>query len=565
MTLRCALYARYSSDQQRAASIEDQFRVCREHAAREGWKIAGAYKDSAISGDSMILRPGIQALLEDARRGMFEILVAEALDRVSRDQADVATLYKHLRFAGVTVVTLAEGEISDLHVGLKGTMNALFLKDLAAKTHRGLRGRVEQGRSGGGLCYGYDVVKSFDGAGEPVRGGRTVNEAEAEVVRRVFREFADGVSPRAIARRLNGEGIPGPSGRLWTDSTIRGHARRGTGLLNNELYIGRLVWNRQRYIKDPETGKRVSRINPPEEWIVREVPELRIVDDDLWQAVKRRQGEIKEQYADVIEATQSALANRLNGAHRPRHLLSGLLECGVCGGPYAMRGQDRYGCSNHIMTGACSNGRGIRRSVIEERVLSGLKDRLMAPEAAAEAMRAYAEETNRLNRERRASGASDRKELADIGKKIAAMVAAIEDGGYVRGMSDRLRELEARQDELNERLSAAPADLPDIHPNIADIYRRKVERLGEALEHPEDRDAAASAIRGLIERIVLAPGEKWAEMDAVLHGDLGTILEWAGNGSEKAKTDIPVPEMSVSVVAGACSHLYRTKFIWKKS
>ncbi len=565
MTLRCALYARYSSDQQRAASIEDQFRVCREHAAREGWKIAGTYKDSAISGDSMILRPGIQALLEDARRGLFEILVAEALDRVSRDQADVATLYKHLRFAGVTVVTLAEGEISELHVGLKGTMNALFLKDLAAKTHRGLRGRIEQGRSGGGLCYGYDVVKSFDGAGEPVRGGRTVNEAEAEVVRRVFREFAGGVSPRAIARRLNGEGISGPSGRLWTDSTIRGHAKRGTGLLNNELYIGRLVWNRQRYIKDPETGKRVSRINPPGEWIVREVPELRIVDDDLWQAVKHRQGEIKVQYADVIEATQSALANRLNGAHRPRHLLSGLLECGVCGGPYAMRGQDRYGCSNHIMTGACSNGRGIRRAVIEERVLSGLKDRLMAPEAAAEAMRAYAEETNRLNRERRASGASDRKELADIGKKIAAMVAAIEDGGYVRGMSDRLRELEARQDELNERLSAAPADLPDIHPNIADIYRRKVEGLAEALDHPEDRDAAASALRSLIERIVLTPGEKWAEMEAVLHGDLGTILEWAGNGPEKAKTDIPVPEMSVSVVAGARNHLYRTKFIWKKS
>ena len=139
MTLRAALYARYSSDQQRAASIEDQFRICREHADREGWKIAGAYRDAAVSGDSVILRPGVQALLEDARRGAFEIVVAEALDRVSRDQADVAVLYKHLRFAGVMIVTLSEGEINELHVGLKGTMNALFLKDLAAKTHRGLR------------------------------------------------------------------------------------------------------------------------------------------------------------------------------------------------------------------------------------------------------------------------------------------------------------------------------------------------------------------------------------------------------------------------------------------
>ena len=179
------------------------------------------------------------------------------------------------------------------------------------------------------------------------------------------------------------------------------------------------MWNRLRYVKNPETGKRVSRINPPEDWIVAEVPDLRIVDDALWKAVKDRQGEITEQYATVIEATHTARANRLNGAHRPRHLLSGLLECGVCGGPYAMRGQDRYGCSNHVMTGTCSNGRGIRRAVIEERVLSRLKDRLMAPEAAAAPMKAYVEETNRINRERRAAGASDRKELAEVEKKIA--------------------------------------------------------------------------------------------------------------------------------------------------
>ena len=117
MKLHAALYTRYFSDQQRAASIEDQFRICRERAAHEGWQVVGTYEDTAVSGANMILRPGIQALLEDARRGRFGILVAEALDRVSRDQADVATVYKHLRFA---VVTLAEGEISELHVGLKG-------------------------------------------------------------------------------------------------------------------------------------------------------------------------------------------------------------------------------------------------------------------------------------------------------------------------------------------------------------------------------------------------------------------------------------------------------------
>ena len=92
---------------------------------------------------------------------------------------------------------------------------------------------------------------------------------------------------------------------------------------------------------------------------------------------------------------------------------------------YATRGQDRYGCSNHVMTGSCANGRGIRQTVVVERVLAGLKDKLMAPEATAEAMKTYAEETNRLDRERRASGATGRKKLADIEKRIATMTAAI--------------------------------------------------------------------------------------------------------------------------------------------
>ena len=224
MTLRCALYARYSSDQQRAASIEDQFRVCREHAEREGWKIAGAYRDAAISGDSVILRPGIQGLLEDARRGLFEVVVAEALDRVSRDQADVATLYKHLRFAGVMIVTLAEGEIDELHVGLKGTMNALFLKDLAAKTYRGLRGRVEAGKSGGGICYGYDVVKLHDKAGASLSGA----SAASTRPRRRSSGASFGSSPRGPARaRSRGVSTrtasPAPragSGPTWINSEL---------------------------------------------------------------------------------------------------------------------------------------------------------------------------------------------------------------------------------------------------------------------------------------------------------------------------------------------------------
>src|ERR1035437_9087390 len=146
MTLRAVIYARYSSENQREASIDDQISLCRERISLEGWTLINAFGDAAISG-ATTTRPGYQALIEGAREAAFDVVVAEALDRLSRDQEDVAALFKRMQFAGIKIITLAEGEISELHVGLKGTMNALFLKDLAQKTHRGLRGRVEAGRS----------------------------------------------------------------------------------------------------------------------------------------------------------------------------------------------------------------------------------------------------------------------------------------------------------------------------------------------------------------------------------------------------------------------------------
>jgi len=283
--MRAVIYARYSSDNQRDASIDDQVRQCRKRIDSDGWRLTEVYSDHAISGAST-LRPGYQKMLEDARNGGFDVLIAEAMDRLSRDQEDIAGLYKQLSFADIQIITLSEGEVNELHVGLKGTMNALFLKDLAQKTRRGLEGRVRQGKSGGGNAYGYDVVKKMDAAGEPIRGERRINEAEAAIIVRIFDEFIQGRSPKKIAHALNHEGVPGPTGNTWGPSTIHGNWRRGTGILNNELYIGRLVWNRQRFIKDPNTGKRQARPNPEKEWVIEGVSHLRIVDQDLWDRVK---------------------------------------------------------------------------------------------------------------------------------------------------------------------------------------------------------------------------------------------------------------------------------------
>jgi site-specific DNA recombinase len=162
--MRVSIYARYSSDKQREESIEDQVRLCEERAARENWRVVKRYTDHAISGASLI-RPGIQALMQDAQSGKFDLVLTESLDRISRDQEDIAGVYKRLRFAGVKMHTLSEGEIAELHIGFTGTMSALYLKNLGEKTWRGQSGRVRAGKSGGGNCFGYDVVRSVSKAG----------------------------------------------------------------------------------------------------------------------------------------------------------------------------------------------------------------------------------------------------------------------------------------------------------------------------------------------------------------------------------------------------------------
>lgn len=320
---RVAIYARYSTDLQSQASIEDQIRLCEERVRSLGGTVVQTYTDHAISGASLI-RPGIQMLMQDAASGQYDMVFADALDRISRDQEDIAGVYKRLTFAGVSMATLSEGEISQLHIGLKGTMNALFLKDLADKTRRGLRGRIEKGRSGGGKSFGYDIVHGEE------RGKRTINELEANVVRRIFEDYAAGKSPKAIAVQLNKEGIAGPTGSAWGQSTINGNRQRGTGILNNELYIGQLVWNRLRYMKEPGSGKRVSKLNPEDKWIRQEVPELRIIGEELWQKVRARQEGLTR-------------APELWQTNRPKNLFSYLIKCGKCGGGCSTVSSGRIG------------------------------------------------------------------------------------------------------------------------------------------------------------------------------------------------------------------------------
>ncbi|RQP04040.1 MAG: recombinase family protein [Paracoccus sp. BP8] len=550
--MKVAVYARYSSDLQREASIADQFRMCRLRAEKEGWQVVEEYSDHSISGSSMIQRPGLQALVMDSVRGRFDMVLAEALDRVSRDQEDIAGIYKRMRYADVKMFTLSEGEINELHVGLKGTMNALFIKDLADKTRRGQRGRIEAGKSGGGNSYGYDVVKKFDGNGEAVRGDRTINPLQAEVVRRIFRDYATGKSAKRIAVELNGDGVEAPSGGDWGFSTINGNQKRGNGILNNEMYVGKLVWNRQRFIKDPDTGKRQARPNPESEWVIQEAPELRIVEDALWAAVKERQKTVKHERRD----DGAEVENHFRDRRRPKYLLSGLTKCGCCGGGYSMISAQLVGCSTRRNKGTCQNSMNIRRDALEERVLNALRHNLMQPELFKEFCEEFTREMNRLRMEGRATIDAAEAEIMKIDReldKLMKLILASGSDDAPTRMMKQMKELEARQKELQAFLAEAEEPPPLLHPNMAHHYRAQVEELYTALQ--EDSEArrmdATDVLRSLVKEIVLTPDPQSGELQIEVHGDLAGILTIA---LERKKPAEGAGGSQSEMVAGTCSN-----------
>ena len=427
---------------------------------------------------------------------------------------------------GAVRATLHGNEIGAMHIGMLGTMAQLYLSDLREKTWRGQLGRALQGKLPGGKAYGYDVVVPRDanaGAGE-----RLINPAEAAIVRRIFEEFAAGHSPRAIAKRLNKERVRGPGGRPWGDTTIRGQAARGNGILNNALYAGRLEWNRCGYMKDPRTGKRVARPNPREKWEVISVPKLRIVDDKLWNRVKARQKTLR------VAMSRQTSGNALNRAHRRRYLLSGLLVCGLCGGGYTIVGQDRYGCANHRSKGTCSNALAINRKELEERVLSALRERLLAPELVADFVGAFNAEVKRIASEADGERERARRTVSDTERKIAAVIKAIEDGAYNTALKERLAALETEKATAATVLTGAkPPLVVRLHPNLPALYRKKVERLAEALGRPETAAEAGEIIRTLIERIVFSP--QGNSLTAQLFGDFVKLANFAESADMKNK------------------------------
>lgn len=408
---RAFIYSRYSTDLQNEKSVEDQIELCKTYARRIGLTVIGCEHDRAKSGAAIFGRPGLGRILDAAKAGRFDVLVSEAPDRISRDMADLAGIHKTLEFCNIEMNCVNGGNMDTLRVGMHGMVGQMQREEGAKKVRRGMAGVVRDGRSAGGRAYGYRPI-----LGKP--GELEIVEAEGCVIRRIFTAYAAGASPRAIAATLNGESIAPPRGKNWNASTINGNGKRGHGILRNSLYAGTQIWNRVRMVKDPATGRRVSRVNPETEWQTTAAPHLRIVDQGLFDQVQMRKASVGGDHA--------------HSAPRSRRVLSGLLRCGCCGGGMSIIGSDRSGpriqCSVFKETGACHNGSRFYIEKIEQLVVDALRLQLSNPKLIREYVKAYRDERNHIEAEARRGRSTLEKELSKAKAEIQRTVSSIAKG-----------------------------------------------------------------------------------------------------------------------------------------
>jgi site-specific DNA recombinase len=477
-------YARYSSDRQNEASIEDQLRRLRTYAAEHGYKIASrlTFTDHAISG-STTLRPGFEALMSAVKRREIDVLLVEDTSRLSRDNADALHVYKTLAFFGVQLLALSDGIDSSMRsaklaYSVKALMSDLYLDDLRDKTLRGLQGRAHAGLSTGALAIGYRSValpcrnKRSAGNGFKIE----VDRKNAAIVRRIFKLFTAGHSQAAIAKLLNTEGVESPRDYTrherktgWAAASIR-------TILTNERYRGIWRFNQRRWMREPGTNRRVPQLNPPSAIITYERPDLAIIADDTWELAQER-----------IRLTQAKYSSASSGRYRRVdlsncHVLSTLLRC-ECGSAVHIHGgyskRRYYGCVN-ARRGRCENRSSLREDIAQRRLLEKLVQLLSLSPQVAEIRRAVAIALRRSRGNPRALTRLQRRAEA-LEARVRNLVDMIGDGQRSTALTHALQQAEAElalhRAEISKILidakhPARVASQDEVDRKLADLERQ---------------------------------------------------------------------------------------------
>lgn len=502
--LRAAIYGRYSTEKQSGASIPDQFRVGERLAERHDFEVVAHYSDAAISGGTA-QRPGYQQMLEAARRGEFDVIVAEDTSRLWRNMAEQAPRLAELTDLGIAVVTHdldTRAESGGMLAAIHGASSEQYRREIGRRTRRGLEGLARQQKPTGGRAYGYETRD----------GDRVVHIGRAAIVREIFARFASGDSLRSIANDLNARGIPSPgadwkrstktSDGLWRVSAL--HA-----MLRNDLYSGRLIWNRSRWVRSARDSKQRRYVeNPRSEWIVHERPDLAIVDEVTWARVQNRLAERAELFQP-------------GPGGKTKYLLSGLMRCAVCGGAYIIGAHRpvRYACATHRQAGesGCTNRLLVSKDVAEERILATVKDRFLSREAIAHAVKVMREMAKVEATAPPPELARVEAQIAELERLRASGTLSPEIAGAALARAYRERDQAKRASKVVDPLFGAE-----------DVYTETVEAMRDAIQG-DDVPAAREALRGIVGPIRLHPegGQLFAELTA---GRLAMAVNWNGSG-----------------------------------
>ncbi len=514
--MKTAIYARYSGDHQRESSIDDQVRNCTRHVEREGFTIAQVYHDKAISG-AVKARPGYQQMLKDAEAHMFDVLMIDDLSRLSRDDYEMKGVLRRFQWQGLRVIGVSDGYDSarkghKIHAGFKGLMNEMFLDDLRDKTHRGMTGQALKGYNCGGRTYGYRNVPIEDATRNDAYGRPAVvavryeiDQSQAEQVRQIHAWYAEGYSYSWIADTLNRSGIPASRGGTWAMSGVK-------VILENEMYEGRLIWNRREWIKHPDTGKRTYKERPESEWIVTENTELRIVTPDIIDAVRIRQKKNRQTYPGTFTVSNAQ-----------RYLFSGLLVCAECGGNMTIRAKERYGCMTHKTRGSslCSNSVTVSRHIVEERLLEGIKQQLLSPTA----LEKFEREAVRTLEAYKNDGHADllQKQLKEAEKQRDNIMNAIKAGIITESTKEALET--AEEDIVNLSRSVKDAS----KQSVSSILPKAIDRYKVAISHLEQElTGHASQAREIIKLLIgdrIRLHRRENHLEAELQNNITAVLQ----------------------------------------
>ncbi|MCK1721537.1 MULTISPECIES: recombinase family protein [unclassified Bradyrhizobium] len=511
---RAVLYARYSSDMQKATSIDGQLLLCRKIAERNNLDVIGEFVDAAKSGLTEEARDGYQRLLNGVRNHDFDVVVVEHFDRLSRDPATIQRLKQVFEFNGVDLMDQKGIYATATDISIASLYNTIYKPQLADKVRRGHDNAVANGKIPGAYAYGYRLKP-----GAP--GERLIDKNEAKIVLRIFKEYASGRSTREIAADLTHEGVHSPgatrhknkAGRsTWNHQCITG-GRHGRGILGNELYIGEIHWNVRSTILNPETQKKQKRRNPEERHILVKNPELRIIPQELWDTVQKvRSARAIHMFGPTGKPQRRPLIPRNN-----EHPLAGVLRCGVCNGHMRIaqssrNGAPRAACANAHQRGTCEHTRSFDMDVLLEDVSIKIDAKLLSPKAIEEAMGAWQEERKK-----------DRKkgsERDNLERRRRVLTTEIERLSYAIANSrrkpdellKRIDECDLERENVDARLrllgNGSENVIPFDHPKFGELYRSEVKKLVSALKINPKAIETRVAFRNLIDCIVVHPGRK---------------------------------------------------------